>query len=69
MNIPDSKILVYYDAMVKEQGRGGRIHPNPFPDHIGKKAIVIILDEDSVEEPARIAIQLQNRARNLTVSE
>jgi putative transposon-encoded protein len=69
MNVDDSKIKLCYDAMVKPQGNGARIHPAPFPDHVGKKAIVIIFDEDCTDEPKRIALQLQDRAKLSTVSE
>ncbi|MBA2862912.1 DUF2080 family transposase-associated protein [Methanococcus maripaludis] len=63
----EKNILVCYDAVIKKQGGGGRVWPNPFPEHIGKRAKVIIYDEDCQEEPERIAIQIQNQLKTKPV--
>jgi len=67
MKVDDSKIKLWYDAVVKPQGNGARIHPAPFPDHVGQRALVIIFNEDCLEEPKRIALQLQDRANKPSV--
>lgn len=59
----EKNILVCYDAVIKKQGGGGRVWPNPFPEHVGKRARVIIYDEDCQTEPERIAIQIQNQLK------
>lgn len=59
----EKNILVCYDAVIKPQGGGGRVWPNPFPEHVGKRAKVIIYDEECTIEPERIAIQIQNQLK------
>jgi len=60
-------VLVCYDAIVKPQGRGGRIWPNPLPDHVGKIAKVIIFDKDAINDPERLVIQIQNQLKKLNL--
>ncbi|WP_181505170.1 DUF2080 family transposase-associated protein [Methanococcus maripaludis] len=58
-----SDVLISYDAVVKSQGGGGRVWPNPLKEHVGKRAKVIIYDEDSTEDPERLPMQIQNQLR------
>ncbi|MBA2864410.1 hypothetical protein [Methanococcus maripaludis] len=53
--------MVQYEAVIKKQGGGSRIYPNAFTSHIGKRAKIIILKEDSEDDPPRLALQLQNQ--------
>jgi len=59
----DNNLLVCYDAVVRKQGGGGRIWPNPLPEHVGKTAKVFIFDKDSLEDPERLVIQIQNQLK------
>jgi putative transposon-encoded protein len=65
INIKEVKddVLVSYDAVVKPQGGGGRIWPNPLPEHVGKVAKVIIFDKESLKDPERLVLQIQNQLR------
>ncbi|ABO35424.1 hypothetical protein MmarC5_1123 [Methanococcus maripaludis C5] len=49
--------------MVKKQGGGGRIHPNPFSDLVDHKVIVYILKEKTEENPPRVALQLKDQLK------
>jgi len=60
---PKDKLLVCYDAIVKKQGGGGRIWPNPLPEHVGKIAKVFVFDKDALEDPERLVIQIQNQLK------
>lgn len=42
---------------------GGRIWPNPLPEHVGKVAKVFIFDKDALEDPERLVIQIQNQLK------
>ncbi|MBA2864020.1 hypothetical protein [Methanococcus maripaludis] len=64
IEISEKDILVCYDAVVKPQGGGGRIWPNPFSAHVGKCAKVIIYDKNCEKEPERLIIQIQNQLRS-----
>jgi len=59
----EDRLLVCYNAVVKPQGRGGRIWPNPLPEHVGKVAKVFIFDKDALEDPERLVIQIQNQLK------